>query len=791
VPWPRATYRLQLRPDFGFAAACAVVPYLRDLGVSDLYLSPVFEARPGSAHGYDVTDPTRVRQELGGRVGFDALVAAARAAGMGIVLDVVPNHMAASGANPWWRAVLCGGREAREAALFDIDWSGGGQCPPGRVLLPILDRDVGEAIATGAVRLVENGEGEWALHAGDEKLPVAGPVERGDDIGAILARQVYVLAQWRPGVQPNYRRFFDIDDLVGVRVEDPNVFDATHTLVLELVHSGAITGLRIDHVDGLTDPRAYLERLRAAVGPDVYLIVEKILTGDEELRAGWPVDGTTGYEAMAELDTLFVDPDGLRELDRWYRDVDGGRPFVEVEHAAKHDVVTGMFAGELARVATALELTDTAALAAVTVACPVYRTYVSGGEADPEDVSGIDTATASHLDLRPALLAGSSRWEQLTAPVMAKGHEDTAEYRHTRLVSLNDVGADPDAALRGDAVARFHSGNGSRRRRGLHGLTTTSTHDTKRSEDVRARISVLSELPGEWHAALEEWRRAHGDDVVAADDQRLLAQSLVGVWPATAERVRAYMVKAAREAKRFTNWLAPNHEYEAALSTMVDAQYADGGRRFLDPFGDLLATVQFFGALNSLAQLTLKLATPGVPDVYQGSELWDLSLVDPDNRRPVDFEHRRALLDAFRDVKDPRELLASWPDGRIKLWVAHRGLELRRRHPAVFADGEYLPLEVAGARAANVVAFARRREDAWAVAIAPRLCAQLVPVGTFPVGSVWGDTRIRLPRDAPQSWTDAITGTRVDAPGCALDLARVLGTLPVALLERGGHSTRS
>jgi (1->4)-alpha-D-glucan 1-alpha-D-glucosylmutase len=614
----RATYRLQLTSSFGFAAARALVPYLRDLGISHLYLSPSFQARPGSTHGYDVIDPKRVSDDLGGADGLHALSGAARDAGMGLILDVVPNHMAADDANAYWSD------ETLRSRFFDVEPS------------------------TGV-----------------------------------------------------YRRFFDIGDLAGLRQEDPSVFEETHELVLSLVRSGVIDGVRVDHPDGLADPGGYFERLRDRGIERVW--IEKILDPGERLR-DWPVSGTVGYEFLNDVCALFVDPAGEGPLTGLWQQVSGDRrAFGEVAHEAKLEQVRGPFAQDVERLlredfGAAHDKYGSPAPSAdveqALASMPVYRTYVEpvAGRVDEADraaiaESGMDASVASKLLLEaPAPPGFVTRFQQTTPAIMAKGVEDTAFYRYNRLIALNDVGGDPSRF--GIDVPRFHAGNAERAERFPLNLLTTMTHDAKRSADVRARIGVLASMPDEWREHVERWfaltdglRSSDGapDDV----ERYFLFQTLVGAWPIAPERVDAYMEKALREAKRNTNWVEQNHEWEEAVKRFSRALYDE--RAFLDEFEPFVARVAEAGDRAALGQLVLKLTVPGIPDVYQGDELPFRALVDPDNRRPVDFDWRQAML---------RRLMGGSPPvaQTRKMFVVLRLLGLRARRPAPFA-GDYTPVD--------------------------------------------------------------------------------------------------
>ena len=610
-----ATYRLQLAGDFGFAAARELVPYLAELGVSHLYLPPSFQARPGSAHGYDVVDPGRFSDALGGEEEFMALVEAAREVGMGVLLDIVPNHMATDDANRWWAD------ERERPRFFDID-------------------------------------------------PVTG----------------------------RHRRFFDIDHLAGVRQEVPEVFEATHTLALRLVRDGVVDGLRVDHPDGLADPAAYLERLRGAGARHVW--VEKILDPGERLR-DWPVAGTVGYEFLNDVAALFVDPAGEAELTALWEELSGDpRPFGEVAAEAKLEQARGPFAADVERLARELPRDD---LPEALSSLPVYRTYIRDGRAAPEDIEVLREAGFEWLLNAPAAFV--TRFQQTTPAVMAKGVEDTAFYRYGRLLALNDVGGDPSRF--GIGVDEFHAANAERAERFPLHLLATMTHDAKRSADVRARIGALAGMAGEWGERVRRWlelneplRAGPGPDRV---EEYLLYQTLVGAWPIEAERIEAYMEKALREAKRNTNWINPDERWEAAVKRFARSLYEH--EPFLADFEPFVARVAAAGERAALGQVVLKLTAPGVPDIYNGDELPYRALVDPDNRRPVDWGRRRELLARLRAGGQPN-------DESRKLWVTWRLLDLRRRRPEAFA-GSYEPLDAGP----GVCAFARGGAVRVAVAV--------------------------------------------------------------------------
>jgi (1->4)-alpha-D-glucan 1-alpha-D-glucosylmutase len=993
---PLATYRLQFNRAFRFRDATACIPYLHQLGVTDIYASPYLKARPESSHGYDITDHGRLNPGIGSERDYRRLVTALHRRGMGQVLDIVPNHMGISSANPWWMDVLENGPAARHAETFDIDWQPLKPELRGRLLLPILGDQYGKVLERGELTL-EYRDGAFYIRYWNHLLPVdphtypellrfrlealvarLGPQhpavlelqsiitaagnlpertetspeqveERArekeiikrrlaalcayspevraairetvrayngrpgdphsfDLLDALLDRQAYRLSFWRVAAEEiNYRRFFDINDLAAIRVERPRVFHESHALILELIGRGAVTGLRVDHIDGLREPAAYTLHLQAAalvarLGPDVpdeqreeveqavaerlharlqeapeapearplWVVVEKILEPGERLPELWPVSGTTGYDFLNAVNGLFVDAGNRRAFDDIYARFTGLREgFRDVAYACKRLIMATSMASELnvlghqlSRLAqrnrrtrdfTVNSLTD--ALREVIACFPVYRTYITGMDerVGEQDRSRIEVAVARARRRNPATdpsvfdfvrdtlllvpFEGDTdedrqarrdfvlKFQQYTGPVMAKGVEDTAFYRYNRLVSLNEVGGEPEQF--GVSVAAFHRQNAERQRRWPEAMITTATHDTKRGEDVRARINVLSELPREWRSALTRWRRINrrrkplvdGVPVPDANEEYLLYQTLLGAWPAepmtAAEkeafirRIQAYMLKAAKEAKVNTSWINPNAPYDEAIQAFVAAILSGGeDDPFLRDFLPFQRRVARAGAVNSLAQVVLKLASPGVPDIYQGTELWDLSLVDPDNRRPVDFARRRAALAEVLRVPErgrselARALLAAWPDGRVKLYVTHRALTLRRARPELFRAGAYLPLEADGPRADHVVAFARTLDEAGGavgsapargglvIVAVPRLVARLIrePDG-FPLGEpVWADTWLAVPGEPGARFRDRFTGAELESVArdgrAVLPLSALFGCFPVALLER-------
>jgi (1->4)-alpha-D-glucan 1-alpha-D-glucosylmutase len=921
---PSATYRLQFCAGFRFEDARRLVPYLAELGITEVYASPLLTPRAGSPHGYDVIDPLRLNPALGTEEEFGALSAELRAAGMGLILDIVPNHMAATAENPWWRDVLAQGRLSPHASSFDIVWDE----PPHRVILPVLGGPYAEVLERGELTPVRVGDG-FAVRYYEHEFPLApwtwdrifrrglsalatrvgrqhpamidldrllqeieaaagsrerepggagggaraaaeavrasvkylferhpemiehadaalaelagspGQPDSFDALDELLDAQPHRLAFWRlASERMNYRRFFDNTDLVGVRVEEPRVLELTHRKIAELIAREQVTGLRVDHIDGLWDPQDYLARLQELAGGPFYVVVEKILSGGERLPASWPIHGTTGYEFGRAVDDMMVDARGLEILNRVYGRFIGGQPeFADLVYARKKEVADRLFGGEMARLTRllcTLAMEDRygrdlhwaeleAALRQVSVCLPVYRTYVRNGLVDPHDREVIDEAVAEARRRAPQvsaqaydyvrrvlLLEGperyrprwshfARRWQQLTSPLTAKGIEDTALYQYNRLLSLNSVGGEPTPDESEMTVAAFHQHNRRELHDWPHGLNSSSTHDSKRSEDVRARLHILSEVTTSFARALPRWRRMNAGfkrpvgDHQAPDhnEEYLFYQTLIGAWPLDPEdlghlreRLEAYVVKAAREAKVHTSWRQQDPDHEQALVDFV--RQALGNAEFLDEFRKFHERVAYFGALGSLSATLLKITAPGVPDFYQGTELWTFTLVDPDNRRPVDFERRIELLAALRGAPDPRllarELLASWPDGRIKMFLIHRALAARNRLRDVFDRGDHLPLTVAGHRNKNLCAFARRAGDRWSLTAVPVRIARFASPDRPPLGKrIWKTTSIRLPDDAPEQWTDELTGVTVRARDRILDVHKLFTTLPLFL----------
>jgi (1->4)-alpha-D-glucan 1-alpha-D-glucosylmutase len=916
-----ATYRLQLHAGFTLADATAILDYLRDLGIATVYLSPVLQARADSTHGYDVTDPTRVRDVLGGADAFRAFADRAAALDLQVLLDIVPNHMASSEEGLWFRDLLEFGPDSRYARHFDLSW----RTDPAatRIVLPVLGAPAAEVAAAGdlvpdldadgiALRYFQRrfplapatytrvlgpaGEpdldeiadgsarhdmaallGEFArLHAdaprdvgraraardrllelvaeSDEVQAIVrrrisrsrdvDPALRGSAILLLLGEQHYDLVHWRDiGRRIGYRRFFDITDLIGVRVEDALVFGDTHARILDWVGRGRVHALRIDHVDGLLDPTGYLADLatacadRGAAGTPI--LVEKILAPDEDLPAEWPCDGTTGYDFLNTVNSLFIEAGGYGALAAFFRAETGeNRTFRQVVAARKRDVIRDLFGGELDMLATEFAELERAlggdvprddlahALIEVTAQLAVYRTYIREFAMPPADGPRLERALTDALapdggaeppaadamrTLRRVLLLHESiparhraavvrfimRWEQFTGPAMAKGLEDTALYTYVPLLSANDVGGEPTHAARepGDVHALL----ARRAEAAPRSLNATSTHDTKRSEDVRARLNVLSELPDDWIALVHRWHQRHAPtlrqepDGPDAIEEAVLYQSIAGAWPTDAtereafiERIRRYMEKAMREAKLRTSWLHPDETHEATVLAFAERVLRDDA--FVQDMEAWVRRIGGHGAATAIAATLIKCMAPGVPDFYQGTELWAFDLVDPDNRRPVDYALRRRLLSELESlIGTPAAgraaaLFRDWQNGRAKLFVTAVALRLRAEAPDLFAGGRYTPLDAAGPGARHVFAFARSREGAWCIVAVPRFTASLSGTADLPEPGSWRGTRLRLPPEAPGMWRCRFTGASHRAGADGLELVDVFGEIPFALL---------
>lgn len=923
---PTATYRIQFSPSFGFQATNSIISYLADLGISDLYASPIFMAVKGSLHGYDVVDPSRLNPELGEPSDFEALADELKKHNMGWIQDIVPNHMAMDSDNRFLMDILENGPRSKYFKFFDVDWDHPAASLNKRILAPFLGRFYGECLEDGEIvleygpdgfkvayyniafplridsylnvfkdlaqlkrkladddpdfikllgilyvlkSLASSDEPEersnqikfiqrslWELYNSnavikafvDETLRTfngeKGKAESFNFLHELLAQQLFRFSFWKVAAEEiNYRRFFCVNGLISLRVEEEHVLDHTHGLIIDLIERRIVTGLRIDHVDGLYDPTSYLQKVRSRA-PSAYIVVEKILNLNEDLPPFWPVQGTTGYDFTNQVNGLFCQRENERAFSRIYSSVTGLKnSYEDVVRDNKKLMIQEDMASDVHNLALLLkkissrdrhgsDITLNAlrrALTEVLAAFPVYRTYISQVAISENDrktiLEAVDRARANF----PSLLHGftfvrrfllldfpdyvseeekrgwlhfAMRFQQLTGPVMAKGVEDTTLYGYNRLVSLNEVGGRPDHF--GCSLEEFHAFSTKKRELWPDSINATATHDTKRGEDVRTRINVLSEMPDEWLKKLRTWlrinrgkkKRVQGSPVPDRNDEYFLYQTLIGAFPFSdadypdfVQRIKAYIVKAVREAKVHTAWLRPDTEYEDAYVSFAEKILAPSqDNAFLKDLIPFCRRVSHYGMLNSLSQTLVKIASPGVPDFYQGTELWDLSLVDPDNRRSVDFEKRRAMLAGIREGENSnidrliQDLLSTREDGRIKLFLTYRALKGRRAHREIFQEGAYLPLESGGRFGNHVIAFARRHEQQWALVIAPRFLSRLVQAGDFPLGrKIWQDTQVTMPDAAPAQWRNVITSEVLSA-GMALPVGDALLNFPVALL---------
>lgn len=977
---PASTYRIQFNSNFRFSDAMEIIPYLKRLGISDIYSSPFFKASKGSLHGYDILDQNSLNPEVGTEAEFEAMVAELKKCGMGQILDIVPNHMCIEGqGNAFWMDVLENGPSSVYADFFDIDWRPLKQELENKILIPILGDQYGTVLENGELRLAFE-EGSFFVYYFDHKLPIIpktyshvmmldiGNLEQSlsatapqyqelmsivtalkhlpfttekdpariaeryrekevvkrrlwtlyqnssaireffdrnvaifngikgdprsfDLLDKLLRDQVYRISHWRVATEEiNYRRFFDINSLGAIRVEDPKVFEATHRLVFKLVETGKITGLRIDHADGLHDPEDYIRRLQLgcfmrmygdadSMGEDTradllkkyeqivaaapvykpfYIVAEKILIKAEKMPESWPVFDTTGYDFANQVNGLFVDTSNAKSFETIYsRFMQHRIDFQDAVYDKKKLVMQLAMSSEINMLGHYLNRISEQnrhtrdftlnslikSIVEVIAYFPVYRTYINSYEVMERDRLYMESAIAKAKRQNPAIsvsvfdfirdvlslrfpdamtdehkaawLDFVKRFQQITGPIMAKGVEDTAFYVYNRLLSLNEVGGSPERF--GITLEAFHGQNIERRKSRPLAMLATSTHDTKRSEDVRARINVLSEIPEQWREGLSRWSRLNrktkmnvdGKPVPSRNEEYLLYQTLAGIWPfcnredeefnVFRTRIKDYMLKAMREAKLHTSWINPNSLHEDAVMYFIDS-ILKGSRSnvFLDDFEKFQSLTAACGIFNSLSQTLLKITSPGIPDIYQGNELWDFSLVDPDNRRQVDYCLRKELLEELLhkeetagQLETARELVATRNDGRIKLYLTCKALNFRQKNRRLLESGRYLPLTVAGARQDHVCAFERSINGSSILIVAPRFCSRLIKTGGgLPLGpEVWGDTRIIQQFDIASScYRNIFTGEvlRLDQQEDQLSIALkdIFSDFPVALLER-------
>lgn len=925
---PSSTYRLQFNPQFGFKQAREIISYLKTLGISDVYASPVFKAKKGSPHGYDVVDMNQLNPDLGTDDDFNLLMKDLKKSGIGWVQDVVPNHMAFDGENQMLMDVLENGQHSEFFDFFDIEWFHFYESLSERLLAPFLGRHYSESLEAKEISLRYDDSGfhiryyslklplkiesyvrvithrlqDLRIKLGDDhpdlikflgilyslkNLPEAREERLGrysqiqfvkrilwelynssqdvkefiDENIAIfngektansdhtlldnlLSEQLFRLSFWKVATEElNYRRFFNINGLISLRIEDERVFNGTHSFILNLVKEKKIKGLRIDHIDGLYDPTGYLRRLREKTG-EIYIVVEKILGYDEELPHLWAVQGTTGYDYLNYVNGIFCNENNGRDFNKLYYSFTGFKTSYElILYEKKKLIIEKDMTGDVDNLAHHLKRISgknrygndmtlyglKKAIIEILAHFPVYRTYISRNDYSESDRLYVTEAVEKAKEMKPALLYELSfigmfllleysgylseedreewvhfvmRFQQLTGPLMAKGFEDTTLYVYNRLLSLNDVGGSPDRF--GVPLNEFHAFNLKRARSQPHTMNATSTHDSKRGEDVRARINVLSEIPGQWESSLRKWSRLNrrkkkavrGEAVPDKNDEYLLYQTLIGALPFKNEevndfksRLKDYIIKAVREAKVHTAWLKPDTDYEDNFIAFIERilDYSDRNQ-FLKEFLPFQKMISFYGILNSLSQTLIKMTSPGAPDFYQGSEFWDLNLVDPDNRRPVDFSVREWLLNEMKSKEADHkpglinELLSTREDGRIKLFLIYKALGLRHKHRGLFEKGDYLPLETGGKYKENVIAFARMHKPLWSVTVAPRFLTQVSGEDTYPFGAdVWEDTCVNLPKNAPSLWNDGLTGVQIRS-GQSLYVSSVLTQFPCALL---------
>ena len=845
---PVATYRLQFNRDFTLAQARELLPYLKELGISDVYASPLFLATPESSHGYDVCGYNQINPSVGTTEELEGLGAELRSAGMGLLIDIVPNHMGVHPSNCWWHDVLKHGEKSKYAHFFDINWNSPTPGLKGKVLLPLLGNHYANVLERGELKLKIDADSVQLAYF-DQTFPLSPESEKKfglraateeqrrsiveqintafDDLDLLVQMQNYRLAYWRVGVHEiNYRRFFDVTGLVSVRMEDEEVFRASHELIFDLVRSGIATGLRVDHPDGMRDPQKYFEDLQNGTDRKFYAVAEKILSRGENLPENWPVQGTTGYDYLNYLNGIFVRQENEAAFTEIYEQFVGrAEPYSEIAYQSKHDVLRTLFVPEvnaltrrLKRIASqtrfGVDFTEAdfrEALVDFTAAFPSYRNYVTDRSQNVSrlELQNIEQALREATrrtqlkekrsldflarilslecygdfteDLRAEARDFAVRFQQLSGPATAKGLEDTAFYRYNRFVSLNEVGGEPGQF--GMSIEEFHEHNRHQCERWPHSLLATATHDTKRGEDVRARLNVLSEMPEEWRKSVRRWRdlnaSAKSNGAPNLNDEYLLYQTLLGTWNAENDpagylkRIEEYMLKAIREAKSWTSWIDPNETYENGTVEFI--RRIRESPQFIGELRALSEHIAFFGAFNSLAQVLLKICSPGVPDFYQGAELWDLSLVDPDNRRPVDYNFRKNMV-ANLAKKSPTDLLKEWKTGAVKLFTMVSALEARNKHREIF-EGAYQPISATGDKKEHLIAFARTAKSGAIIAAVPRF-VQTLTGGTvaYPAANVWGDTALQC------CLGNGFRNLLTNEEHHSLHAADLFKTFPVALL---------
>lgn len=914
---PNSTYRIQFSSEFPFESAEKIAGYLAKLGVSELYASPIFKAKAGSTHGYDVVDPTQINPELGGQEAFDQLVSKLQSYQLGWLQDIVPNHMSYDSNNRYLMDVLENGMDSDYVQYFDLAWNSPFASKQEPILAPLLGDFYGSCLENGDIQIqfdqnglsanyyslkiplklesysifIINDLGKlakslgrrhpdflkllavlfvlkslpsesggkqrldqaefvkgmlWELYENNSEVKAfidenirffngeVGNPRSVDLLDKLLSDQFFRLSYWKVGAEEiNYRRFFTVNELISVKVEEQKVFNGTHDFISQLVEQGKFTGLRIDHIDGLYNPKQYLERLKEK-NPDTYIVSEKILQPGEDLPKDWNIQGTSGYDYLNYLNSVFCDVQNEQRFNEIYRSIqDQSRDFAQVALEKKHLILDKNLAGDLDNLAALLKDISQKdrygndftinglkrAIAEVLTQFSIYRTYTTEEGVSESDRTYIQTAidiarenapfSQKELDFLEKILlldyddsltqTDKDKWlyfvmrvQQYTGPLMAKGVEDTAFYVYNRLISLNEVGGDPDRF--GISAEEFHQFNQYRQKHWHMAMNASSTHDTKRGEDLRARINVLSEIPDEWQAQLQKWRginyqfktRGKRGLMPSANDEYAFYQTMLGAYPfqesemdGFVDRIEQCAIKSIREAKVHTAWLRPNQAYEEACSNFVKAVLSSD--QFLTEFLPFQHKIAHYGILNSLSQTLIKLTSPGIPDIYQGAELWDLSLVDPDNRRPVDFNLRETFLDEIQAATDRialiQKLLETRQTGQIKQFLVAQVLKLRNQYQSAFLKGDYMPLEATGKFQDHIIAFARKDAERTIVTIAPRFFTRLIQPDQLSIAEVWEDTAISLPGS---SWQDALLN--VEHSGETLLLKDVLRYCPVALL---------
>ncbi len=844
---PLATYRVQLNKEFNFESLEEVLPYLKELGVSHVYASPIFKAKKGSVHGYNIVDPNKISDELGGPEGFENLIRKISDYGLEWIQDIVPNHVSYSLENKIVTDLMRKGADSDFRSFLDVDWNHPVHILKGRILAPFLADPYEECLKQGQIALVY--DDGFKIKYRDLKFPVSDNITESllksssteatirrynnnrrllDDL---LSKQFFALAYWKTALkQINYRRFFDIIDLIGLRMEYSEVFEETHRLIFDLMASTKISGLRVDHIDGLFKPRDYLQKLRSHL-PDAYMIVEKILSDDERLPDSWPVEGTSGYDFLANVNAIFVKESNEIKIDSLYKKFTGNtQTFSESSYESKKYVIQNLFLGDVRNLARLLlqsfrrlnyerEFNRLRLIEAVVelLACfPVYRTYLDEANTKGDDENfrvSLKLAEQKNKNLAnefaaidyllkecpssPEALHAIMRLQQFTGSIMAKGFEDTVFYRYNRLLSLNEVGSNPDRF--GASIGAFHEFNKTRLCGWPLSLNTTSTHDTKRGEDARARLNVVSEILSEFTKRIWKWAELNrnlkskikNNPIPDSNEEYYLYQILLCSYPFMIDvpefelRIKMHMIKALREAKLNSAWISPNLNYEEATAAFICEILRN--QRFMDDFLPFQKKISFYGLFNSLSQTLLKITSPGIPDFYQGTELWDLNLVDPDNRRPVDFKKRQRLLSEISKLKpqEASKLLKNYYDAKAKLYVINKSLRFRREAKSLFEKGAYVPLKVEGAEKEHVIAFCREKGSKSAIVIAPRLLTSLVKYPSEWEEADWKETHIEIPKSKSSSWTNIFTGKNLQSRSGRIFLKEALNDFPVALLYQG------